>query len=347
MQDGILVFLSEWLRGNLLALIGYEFIVDLIMLGVKIGAILFVIMNAALFLTYGERKVCAFMQVRLGPNRVGGRLGLLQPVADAMKLMSKEDIIPKDADRWVWGLSPLLAFVPAAMVYAFVPFDAGAFFADLNIGLFLLIAISAQTVIPMLMGGFGSNNKYATIGGMRVAAQLISYDVPMVFGLLGVVMITGSLKMSDIVAAQSDCWFAVMQPIPFIIYMITAVAESNRAPFNLVEGESEIIAGPFTDYSGMRWALYFLAEYANLLAISILTTTLFLGGWHGPAFLPGFVWFWLKVLVMLFVYMWYAWTYPRIRIDHMLSLCWKVLLPLALVNVVLTGIGIYLYHLWF
>ena len=335
---------AEWLRSLILYILGNELLTDIVMKFVGLGACIAVILTAAIVLTYAERKVCAFMQVRLGPNRVGGRFGLLQPIADMLKLMSKEDIIPNGCDRVVWALSPMLLFVPSALIYGLFPFDEGAVFADVNVGVFLLLAISSQSVLPFLMGGYASNSKYAYIGGMRTVAQMLSYEAPMVFSLLGVVMITGSMRMNDIVAAQAEnVWFIVLQPIAFIIYIITATAETNRTPFDLVEDESEFVAGPFAEYSGMRWALFFLAEYANLLSISILTTTFFLGGWHGP-FLPGVVWFWLKVLLMVFVFMWFRWTFPRTRIDQMLSFSWKVLLPLALVNMMFTGIGVYVWR---
>lgn len=343
MHSGILYSIAMWLREVLMQFTGNDFLVDLIMIVIGIAALLGVVLTSAIVFTYGERKVCAFMQVRIGPNRVGGRFGLLQPIADMLKLMSKEDVIPNGIDRWVWALSPMLLFIPASLIYALFPFDDGAIFADLNIGIFFIIAVSSQAVLPFLMGGYASNSKYAMIGGMRTVAQMLSYEIPMVFCLLGIIMITGSLKMSSIVEAQSNIWFIVVQPLAFLIFIITALVESNRPPFNLVEGESEIIAGPFTEYTGMRWALFFLAEFANLLSISILTTTLFLGGWHGPAFLPGMVWFWIKVLLMVLVFQWIGWTFPRFRIDQMLSFGWKVLLPVALVNVLLTGIGVYIY----
>ena len=344
MHNGILYSIAVWLRELMLPVIGNETIIDLIMTVIGIAVLFSIILTSALVFTYGERKICAFIQVRIGPNRVGGRFGLLQSVADMLKLMSKEDVIPNGVDYWVWALSPMLIFVPSALLYTVFPFDDGAIFADLNIGIFFAIAVSSQAVLPFLMGGYASNSKYAMIGGMRTVAQMLSYEAPMVFSLIGVVMITGSMKMSAIVEAQAThTWFVLLQPIAFVIYLITATAETNRTPFDLVEDESEIVAGPFTEYSGMRWALFFLAEYANLLSISILTTTLFLGGWHGPV-LPGVVWFWLKVLVMIFVFMWFRWTFPRTRIDQMLSFSWKVLLPLALVNMMLTGIGVYLYQ---
>ena len=344
MQEGLVMTVAGWLRNLLLLLLGSEVLTDFIMQFVGIGAVIGVILTAAIVFTYAERKVCALIQVRLGPNRVGGHFGLLQPIADMLKLMSKEDIIPLGCDRVVWALSPMLLFVPSALAYAFFPFDNGAIFADVNVGIFLLIAISSQSVLPFLMGGYASNSKYAYIGGMRTVAQMLSYEAPMVFSLLGIVMISGSLKMSDIVAAQGEhVWFILLQPIAFVIFLITATAETNRTPFDLVEDESEIVAGPFAEYSGMRWALFFLAEYANLLAVSILATTFFLGGWQGP-FLPGVLWFGIKVLVMVFVFMWFRWTFPRTRIDQMLAFSWKVLLPLAILNMMFTGIGVYLYR---
>ncbi len=344
LENGALATIAGFLREILMTVLGNALLTELIMKFIGIGAVISVILTAAIVFTYAERKVCALIQVRLGPNRVGGRFGVLQPFADMLKLMSKEDIIPEGCDRVVWALSPMLLFVPSALAYAFFPFDKGAVFADVNVGIFLLIAISSQAVLPFLMGGYASNSKYAMIGGMRTVAQMLSYEAPMVFSLLGIVMLTGSLRMNDIVAVQADnVWFVLLQPVAFVIFVITATAETNRTPFDLVEGESEIVAGAFSEYSGMRWALFFLAEYANLLAVSILTTTFFLGGWSGP-FLPGVVWFGIKSVFMVFVFMWLRWTFPRTRIDQMLSLSWKVLLPLALVNVLCTGIGIYIYR---
>ena len=339
--QGVVRTAVETMRWFFMLIFDSELIVDIIMKGIGIGAILGVISVAAIVFTYGERKVCAFMQVRLGPNRVGGRYGLLQPIADMLKLMSKEDIIPEGCDRVVWALGPMLLFVPTALIYAFFPFDKGVALADVNVGVFLMLAMSSQAVLPFLISGYASNSKYAFIGGMRTVAQMLSYEAPMVFSLLGVVMLSGSMRMCDIVEAQGQqLWFILMQPIAFVVFVISATAETNRVPFDLVEGEAEIVAGPFAEYSGMRWALFFLAEYANLLSVSILTTVFVLGGWNGP-FLPGVVWFGLKVLAMVFVFMWFRWTFPRTRIDQMLAFSWKVLLPLALANVLFTGVGIY------
>ena len=345
METGIVYSYINELRLFLTGALGDAFLAEVVMMLLGIAVLLAIVMTAALVFTFGERKVCAFIQVRFGPNRVGPG-GLLQPVADAMKLLSKEDIMPDGADRIVWSLSPILVFVPAALIYAFYPFDAGVVFADVNIGLFLLLAISAQAVLPFFMGGFASNSKYGLIGSMRAVAQLLTYELPLGFALMGVVMLAGSLDMSRIVEAQADCWYIFKQPLAFLIVFICMIAESNRPPFNILEGESEIIAGPFTEYSGMRWALFFLAEFANLLSIAILVTTLFLGGWQGPAFLPGIFWFFLKAVLMVVIFQWVGWTFPRFRIDHQIAFGWKLLLPVAMLNVLLTGIGMMLWQMF-
>lgn len=345
METGIVYSYINELRLFLTGALGDAFLAEVVMTLLGIAVLLAIVMTAALVFTFGERKVCAFIQVRFGPNRVGPG-GLLQPVADAMKLLSKEDIMPDGADRIVWSLSPILVFVPAALIYAFYPFDAGVVFADVNIGLFLLLAISAQAVLPFFMGGFASNSKYGLIGSMRAVAQLLTYELPLGFALMGVVMLAGSLDMSRIVEAQADCWYIFKQPLAFLIVFICMIAESNRPPFNILEGESEIIAGPFTEYSGMRWALFFLAEFANLLSIAILVTTLFLGGWQGPAFLPGIFWFFLKAVLMVVIFQWVGWTFPRFRIDHQIAFGWKLLLPVAMLNVLLTGIGMMLWQMF-
>ena len=310
MESSLLSTIAMELDGLIYCLIPIPFVVDLVMTFVGIAILLGIISMAAIVFTYTERKICAVIQGRIGPNRVGGRFGLLQPVAD----------------------------VPAALVYALFPFDVGAVLADVNVGVFLLFAISGQAVLPFLMGGYASNNKYSFIGGMRIVGQMLSYEAPLLFSLLGIIMLTGSLRLDDIVQMQAqNYWFIFMQPLAFIIFLIAAVAETNRTPFDLVEGESEIIAGPFTEYSGMRWALFFLAEYANLLTAAILATTFFLGGYSGPSFLPGFVWFGLKAVLMVLLIMWLRWTFPRTRVDQILTFGWKVLVPLSILNVVLTG----------
>lgn len=337
-----LVVIAGILRGILERYLPGPQWVDIAMNLINIGAIFTVISLSAVVLVYAERKISAYMQLRSGPNRVGPG-GTMQTIADMIKLMAKEDIMPSGSDKWMWILAPMLLFIPSAAVYAVFPFDQQAIFADLNIGIFYFIAVSSQAVLPFLMAGWASNNKYALVGGMRTVAQMLSYEVPMVLSILGIVMLVGSLKMSAIVAAQQHVWFVFLQPVAFVVYVITATAEINRAPFDLVEGESELVAGPFTEYTGMRWALFFLAEYANLLAASAIAATLFLGGWSGP-WLPGWAWFLIKVGGMVFLFMWFRWTFPRLRIDQLMAFGWKVLLPLALLNVVLTGIGIYIYQ---
>lgn len=318
-------------------------LVDVTMAVVGLAVILGIILTSAVVLVYAERKVSAYMQMRIGPNRVGP-FGLLQSVADMIKLLAKEDIRPAGVEKRVWGLAPLLLFIPAVAAYAVLPLDDGLIFADLNVGIFYFIAISSQATLPFLMAGWASNNKYALVGGMRTVAQMISYEIPLVFSLLGVVMLVGSMKLSDIVNAQKEVWFILLQPAAFLVYTIAATAETNRTPFDLVEAESELIAGPFTEYSGMRWSFFFLAEYANLVAVSAIAATLFLGGWNGP-WLPGWLWFTMKTVFMIYLFMWFRWTFPRLRVDQLMSFGWKILLPVALANIAVTGIGIYIYQM--
>lgn len=319
-----------------------SFIVDVFMALVYfVGVVVFVLLNA-IYLIYLERKFAGYVQQRLGPNRLGPR-GLLQTVADVVKLLGKEDIIPTAADKWVFRMAAFLVMVPALMVYAIIPFGKDMIPVDLNLGVFYFVAIASTSTVTFLMAGWGSNNKYSLLGGMRVVAQMVSYELPMVFSLLGVVMLAGSLKMSDIMAAQKDIWFIVLQPVAFLIYFISATAELNRAPFDLPEGEQELVAGPFTEYSGMRYALFYLAEYTNMIAVSALAVTLFLGGASGP-WLPSWLWFVIKVYGMILLFMWIRWTFPRVRLDHMMSLNWKFLLPVSLLNILVTGVGIKIYQ---
>ncbi|OIQ59849.1 NADH-quinone oxidoreductase subunit H [Moorella thermoacetica] len=339
--EGIFTGIAAYLRGFLAG--APPWVVTLAM-GVLylIGVLAFIFLNA-LYLIYLERKISAYMQQRIGPNRLGPH-GLLQSVADAVKLLGKEDIIPRGADRWVFIIAPILIFIPATMLYAVIPFGKGMVPADLNIGVFYFLAVASTTTIAILMGGWGSNNKYALLGSMRCVAQMVSYEIPLTFSILGVIMLAGSLQTSQIVAAQGKVWYILLQPLAFIIYFVAATAEVNRAPFDLVEGEQEIIAGPYIEYTGMRYALFYLSEYANLVSVSALAVTLFLGGWQGP-WLPSWLWFLIKVYIMIFIFMWVRWTFPRIRIDHLLSFNWKVLLPLSLANILVTGVGIKIYQL--
>ncbi|WP_059171862.1 NADH-quinone oxidoreductase subunit NuoH [Bacillus sp. FJAT-27445] len=303
---------------------------------------LFVVLG---FVTYGilaERKVMGYMQLRHGPNHVGGRWGLLQTVADVLKLLLKEDIIPKVADRPLFILAPVIAFAPSFMVLAAIPFTDKFQFADIGVGLLYYIAISGITTIGIVTGGWASNNKYALLGGMRAAAQMVSYEIPLVMSVLGIILLTGSLNLNDIVEAQRNYWYILLQPIAFIVFMIASVAELNRTPFDLPEGESELVAGYHVEYSGFRWAFFMLAEYVYLFAMAALTTVLFLGGWLPPLsfldFIPGAVWFSLKFSVVIFFLIWFRVTYPRFRADKLMEFGWKVLLPVALANVFLTAL---------
>jgi NADH-quinone oxidoreductase subunit H len=293
-----------------------------------------------------ERRLIAFMQDRLGPNRLGPE-GILQPVADVLKLFAKEDIVPAKADPIVFKLATIVMVISALLVYAVIPFGPGMIISDLNIGIIYVAAVSGLSAVGMLMAGWGSNNKYALLGAMRAAAQVISYEIPLVFSIIGVAMITGSLSTVSIVNGQS-AWFGwrwniFLQPIGFVVFFISATAELNRTPFDLMEAESEIVAGYHIEYSGMRWALFFLAEYLNSFAVAAIGVTLFFGGWLGPI-LPPYVWFVVKTYALFFLFYWMRGTLPRVRIDQLMGLAWRYLLPAALANLLITGIGIAVYQ---
>ncbi|HEY8426390.1 MAG TPA: NADH-quinone oxidoreductase subunit NuoH [Limnochordales bacterium] len=303
----------------------------------KAAVILAFIALNVLFLIWLERKVSAWIQNRLGPMRTGP-WGLLQTLADALKLLLKEDVVPSAADRWVFAIAPIVTFTPAVLIFVVLPFSDRWIVQDLNIGILFVAAMTSMVVPSFLMAGWGSNNKWSVFGALRSAAQLVSYEVPLVLAAVAVVLLAGSLSLNDIVEAQRRSgWFILVQPLGFLVYYIAALAEANRAPFDLIEAESELVAGFNTEYSGIRWAIFFLAEYANLLSGSAIAATLFLGGWSGP-WLPPVVWFLLKTYFLIFVAMWIRWTVPRIRVDQLMNLGWKVLLPLALVNLGITGI---------
>ncbi|CAM3838755.1 NADH-quinone oxidoreductase subunit NuoH [Mesobacillus zeae] len=302
---------------------------------------LFVILGFVTYAILAERKVMGFMQLRHGPNQVGGRWGLLQTVADVLKLLLKEDTIPKLADRPLFILAPVIAFAPAFMVVATIPFTDKLQFADIGVGLLYYIAISGLSTVGVVTASWASNNKYSLLGGMRAAAQMISYEIPLVMSVLGVILLSGSLNLNDIVEAQKDGWFIILQPIAFIVFLIAAVAELNRAPFDLPEAESELVAGFHVEYSGFRWAFFMLSEYVYFFAMSSLITVLFLGGWLPLPFLgfiPGAVWFALKFSLVVFILIWFRVTFPRVRADQLMEFGWKVLLPVALANIFLTAL---------
>ncbi|MEF3305124.1 NADH-quinone oxidoreductase subunit NuoH [Paenibacillus sp. GYB003] len=305
---------------------------------------LLLILGYVTYAIYFERKVLGWMQFRHGPTRTGP-LGLLQTVADVLKLLIKEDTIPKKADRELFILAPAITFVPAFAVLATFPFTKTWQFADLNVGLLYYAALSSISTIGIVLGGWASNNKYSLLGGMRSAAQMISYEIPLVMSMVGVILLSGSLNLRKIVEAQGNWfweWNFVPQIIGFVVFVIAAVSELNRTPFDLPEAESELVAGYHVEYSGFRFAFFMLAEYVYTFAIAALTTVLFLGGWHAPFpfldFIPGILWFLIKMSICVFFMFWLRATLPRVRVDQLMGIGWKVLLPLALVNIFLTAI---------
>jgi NADH-quinone oxidoreductase subunit H len=285
-----------------------------------------------IFLIWFERKIVARLQDRIGPNRVGGRYGLLQTVADVAKLLTKEDIIPAGADKIAFNVAPLLAVMASLMLWAVIPFAPGVIGTDLNIGIFYIVAISSVSIVPILLAGWSSNNKYALLGAFRSVAQLVSYEVPMIMALLVPILLARTMSMQSLIAAQ-DVWFILVAPLAALIFFVSALAELGRTPFDLIEAESEIVAGFHTEYTGMKFALFFAAEFISTLFMSALFTTVFLGGWRGPfveqAPLLGMVYFFAKTMFVYFIIVWVRGTLPRVRIDHMMDLNWKFLVPLS------------------
>lgn len=318
----------------------------------KITAILLPLLGLVAYYTLAERKIIGYMQVRIGPNRVGWR-GALQPIADAVKLMMKEIIIPTKADKTLFLMAPMIAIAPAIAVWAVFPFDAGMVLADINAGLLYILALSSLGVYGIIIAGWASNSRYALLGAMRSAAQMVAYEIAMGFALVGVLVAAGSLNLGDIVAAQRGnlfTWFWLPLLPLFGVYLISGVAETNRAPFDVAEGESEIVAGFHVEYSGMAFAVFFLAEYANMILISALTALLFLGGWLSP--LPqvwvdgvfplddGFQWLLLKTLFFMFLLLWLRATFPRYRYDQIMRLGWKVFIPITIVWILVVALAV-------
>jgi NADH-quinone oxidoreductase subunit H len=307
-----------------------------VMMGITLGFVTYAI--------YAERKVLGWMQLRIGPNRVGP-WGLLQTVADVLKLLLKEDIVPHKADRTMFLLAPIVAFVPSFTVIAALPFSEHLLLADITIGLLYVLAVSSISTLGIVLGGWASNNKYALLGGMRAAAQMISYEVPLLLSVVPVVMLAGSLRLGDIVQEQAGGfwhWYIVPQFVAFGVFLIASVAELNRTPFDLPEAESELVAGYHVEYSGFRFAFFMLAEYMYVFAMAAMTTVLFLGGWHAPHpaldVVPGVVWFVLKFVGVVFFLFWIRATLPRLRVDQLMGFAWTVLLPIALFDIVVTAI---------
>ncbi len=319
---------------------GYLFPTIIIVL--QIVAIIVPLLGAVAYLTYAERKVIAAMQLRKGPNVVGP-FGLLQPIADGVKLLFKETILPSGANRVVFVAAPMLTFILALVAWAVIPFSEGVVLADINVGILYLFAISSLGVYGVIMAGWASNSKYPFLGALRSAAQMVSYEVSMGFVIITVLLCVGSLNLQDIVLAQKTVWFCVPLLPMFVIFFISILAETNRSPFDLPEGESELVAGFFVEYSSMTFALFFLGEYANMIMMSAMTSILFLGGWLPPFdiapfnWIPGPIWFAGKIALVLFFFLWVRATFPRYRYDQLMRLGWKVFLPFTLFWVALTA----------
>lgn len=313
---------------------------------VKSAILLFVVITAFAYAMLAERKILGWMQLRPGPNRVGP-WGLLQPAADAAKLILKEDLMPRTADPLLFRLAPFISLLTAFSVYAIIPFGASPAgvwaIGNVNAGALLLLAIMSIGIYGISLGGWASGSKYPLLGSVRSTAQMISYELAMGLSFVGVLLVAGTTSLDGIVFAQQHLWFFIPQVVAFVVYVITAIAETNRAPFDLVEAETELVAGFHTEYSGLRFGLFFIAEYVNMLTISCIATLLFLGGWNAPfgwTWLPGVVWFLLKVGAFMFFYMWLRATLPRIRYDRLMAFGWKVLLPVATLNVIVTAVVI-------
>jgi NADH-quinone oxidoreductase subunit H len=336
-----------------------DFLIDYVIIPfVKILIVFLTLSLVIAYLTLLERKVIAFMQVRLGPMRVGP-YGLLQPIADGLKLMLKEDIVPDRADRLVFTMAPIITLIPAFIVFAVIPFgptieifgrQISLYITDLNIGVLYVLSVSSIGILGIILGGWASNSKYPLLGALRSAAQMVSYEVALGFSIIGVLMMAGTLSLVGIVEAQrtGGMWYVFLQPVGFLLFFVCGVAETNRAPFDLPEAESELVAGFHTEYSGFRFSLFFLAEYASMIVVSAMAVTLFWGGWLRPfpgvealAFLdivPPFLWFGIKVLIFLYFYLWFRASWPRYRYDQLMKVGWQYLLPIAIANVIVTAI---------
>jgi NADH-quinone oxidoreductase subunit H len=315
--------------------------VTIIIVG-EVLAVVVPLLLAVAYLTYFERKVLAFAQLRKGPNVVGP-FGLLQPFADGLKLLLKETLIPSGANRLVFIVAPVVTFTLSLVAWAVIPFDAHLVVADINVGILYLFAISSLGVYGIILAGWASNSRYAFLGAMRSAAQMVSYEVAIGFVMVSVLLCVGSLNLSDVVEAQRTVWFVVPLLPMAVIFFISGLAETNRAPFDIVEGETELVAGYFVEYSAMAFALFYLGEYANMILVSAMTSVLFLGGWLAPfgvapfTWVPGWIWFFAKIAFLLFVFLWVRATFPRFRYDQLMRLGWKVFLPFSLFWLVLTG----------
>lgn len=301
------------------------------------------------YMTYIERKLVGRFQLRYGPNQAGP-FGLFQPLADALKAIFKEELVPGHVDKWVYILAPVFAMVPALVAFAVVPIGRPFMLggreitlqvADINVGLLYPLAVAGLGAYGIVLGGWSSNNNYSLLGALRTTAQIISYEIPMVLALVSIVVVTGTLRVSEIVEYQAVTPLILLQPVGFLIYFICGLAETNRSPFDLPETENELVSGFSTEYGGIKFALFFMAEYINMIVVSALVATFFLGGWQGP-FLPGWIWFFIKVAAVLFLFVWVRASLPRVRYDKLMNFCWRFLTPLALVNLLVTAVVVLL-----
>jgi NADH-quinone oxidoreductase subunit H len=325
---------------------------------IQIGLVVTLVALWVAYATYLERKISAFMQARLGPMRVGP-WGLLQPIADGLKLLTKEDFIPEKADRWIFFFAPYIAVAAAFIVFSVIPFGPDwAVITDINIGILFVLSVSSVGVLALILAGWSSNSKYSLLGALRSSAQMVSYEVSMGLAIIGALMFARTLSLSGIISAQGSdsIWFIVYQPVGFLLFLISGIAENNRAPFDLPEAESELVAGFHTEYSGFRWSLFFMAEYAAMVVVAALVTTLYLGGWYFPFLyslteakgyhnlyvILSVLVFLIKASIILYTYFWLRWTLPRFRYDQLMDIGWKWLTPSALINIALTGIAVFL-----
>lgn len=345
MFESLQLLLAQWVPDGL---------ATVLVILVQAAMVIVPLLLAVAYLTYAERKVIGYMQIRLGPNRVGPG-GWLQPIADALKLLMKEVIIPSKSNVYLFVIAPVLAIAPAIAVWAVVPFADGVVVADINAGLLYILAISSIGVYGVVVAGWASNSKYAFLGALRSSAQKVSYEIAMGFALVTVIMTAGSMNLTEIVNGQQGgilSWYWIPLLPMFVVYFIAGVAETNRAPFDVAEGESEIVAGFHVDYSGMTFAVFFLAEYAMMILIAFLTAIMFMGGWLSPfegipgletlfSFVPAFVWIALKVSFLLFVFLWFRATFPRYRYDQIMRLGWKIFIPLTILWVFVVGVMAY------
>jgi len=326
-----------------------DWIAVALFLAKALGVFMFFLVGVA-YVTWMERKVLGHMQLRYGPLNVGW-FGLLQPIADGVKVLFKEEITVESANKFLYFIAPIIVLICTFFVYAVIPFGESIkifgrtvdlVVADINVGLLFVLAVGSMNVYGIVLAGWSSNNKYSLLGGLRSSAQMISYEITMGLSLVGVLMLAGSFSLLDIVRAQEKMWFVVLQPLGFIVFLISSYAEANRCPFDLPEAESELVAGFHTEYSGFKFASFYLSEYGHMIVVSSMITTLFFGGWYGPflSHILGPLWFFLKTVFFLFLFIWVRATFPRFRYDQLMKFGWKVLLPLALANILVTGIVI-------